>query len=61
MATITVSEWVNFNHPMMQAHGELLGSHALIGEPVLNGIRIQHGQLGPNVGHRCCESILQLS
>lgn len=60
MPTIAVSEWVGLNHSVMHAYGEFLGGHALVSEPVLDGVRIQHGQLWANVGHRGCEIILQL-
>lgn len=51
MTAITVSEWVSLDHSVMHSHSKFLGCHSLVVEPVLDGVRIQHGQLWTNVGN----------
>jgi hypothetical protein len=40
MTTIAVSEWTNLNHSMMESDGQLVGCHAVVVEPILDGILV---------------------
>ena len=61
MSPVAIPKGMNLDDPVMQPHGEFIGRHSLVLEPILDGVPVQHGEVRSNIWNRRRECILQLS